>query len=533
MRKISNAIVLAITTVALVTSSFPAAAIAEGLEATQSASTASVTSGETSGTLADDSAEQADGSQQPSGETSNSSNAKGNASSDADSSSSADSTAAEDAAASDANAIALASETPASEAAYAHEDSATSGTLTVTVQWNDPVLGEPTTFHVSATGGSGSYKYYMAAPAYASTGESYYSSVPDPSRGEYTTYSDVCESKDFTFTMTASGTYFYKFYVMDMGEKPYKTLNTRTYVAVSDDAHPSVTSIVNSAVAQARSATDGSEYAMALYLHDWLLDQLEYDDSLTWASAEAALTRHTGTCQAYTNAYIKLLNAAGIENAETRDTYDGHTWNAVKLDGEWYQVDCTWDDNDDTQYYGFDARHLYFAITDELMAVAHKGHANIYTADGYATRSTSLADNYYVRSGLASQWADAYAERIQTQLNAKATSFSITSDNAYNPPSIIGIQNAVVAYAMDEKGWTTSDGTKVELTATSSVTTESSTTWTAEYEFEAAYPTTAINISAANVTANNQTYTGLPINPSVTVMLGGKTLGPKGQNVDP
>ena len=427
-------------------------------------------------------------------------------------------------AASDANAIALASETPASEATYAHEDSVTSGTLTVTVQWNDPVLGEPTTFHVSATGGSGSYKYYMAAPAYASTGESYYSSVPDPSRGEYTTYSDVCESKDFTFTMTASGTYFYKFYVMDMGEKPYKTLNTRTYVAMSDDAHPSVTSIVNSAVAQARSATDGSEYAMALYLHDWLLDQLEYDDSLTWASAEAALTRHTGTCQAYTNAYIKLLNAAGIENAETRDTYDGHTWNAVKLDGEWYQVDCTWDDNDDTQYYGFDARHLYFAITDELMAVAHKGHANIYTADGYATCSTSLADNYYVRSGLASQWADAYAERIQTQLNAKATSFSITSDNAYNPPSIIGIQNAVVAYAMDQKGWTTSDGTKVELTATSSVTTESSTTWTAEYEFEAAYPTTAINISAANVTANNQTYTGLPINPSVTVMLGGKTL---------
>ena len=492
MRKISNAIVLAITTVALVTSSFPAAAIAEGLEATQSASATSVTSDETSGTtLADDGAEQADGSQQPSGETGDSSNANGNASSDADSSSSADSTAAEDAAASDAAAIALASETPASETTYAHEDSATSGTLTVTVQWNDPVLGEPTTFHVSATGGSGSYKYYMAAPAYASTGESYYSSVPDPSRGEYTTYSDVCESKDFTFTMTASGTYFYKFYVMDMGEKPYKTLNTRTYVAVSDDAHPSVTSIVNSAVAQARSATDGSEYAMALYLHDWLLDQLEYDDSLTWASAEAALTRHTGTCQAYTNAYIKLLNAAGIENAETRDTYDGHTWNAVKLDGEWYQVDCTWDDNDDTKYYGFDARHLYFAITDELMAVAHKGHANIYTADGYATRSTSLTDNYYVRSGLASQWADAYAERIQTQLNAKATSFSITSDNAYNPPSIIGIQNAVVAYAMSQKDWTTSDGTKVELTATSNVTTESSTTWTAEYEFEAEYASLA------------------------------------------
>ena len=370
---------------------------------------------------------------------------------------------------------------------YTHSDSATSGSLVLTVEWNDPVLGEETAFHVSATGGSGSYKYYMAAPAYSSTGEWSFSSVPDPSRGEYTTYSDVCESKDFTFTMTASGTYFYKFYVMDMGEKPYKTLNSRTYVSVADDAHPSVAAIVSDAVSQAKAATDGGEYEIALWLHDWLLDQLEYDNSLTWVSTEAALTRHTGTCQAYTNAYIELLNAAGIENAETRDTYDGHTWNAVKLDDEWYQVDCTWDDNDDTKYYGFDARHLYFGLTDELMAVAHKGHASIYTADGYATRSTSLADNYYVRSDLAGTWADAYASRILNKLDAGETSFSLDSDNGYNPPSIIGIQNSVVAYAMSQKGWTTSDGSAVKLTATSNVTTESSTKWSAVYDFTAAY----------------------------------------------
>ena len=416
------------------------------------------------------------------------------------------------------------SETSTDGHAYAHSDTATQDTLTVTVQWDDPVLGEPTTFHVSATGGSGSYKYYMAAPAYSSTGERSFSSVPDPSRGEYTTYSDVCESKDFTFTMTASGTYFYKFYVMDMGEKPYDTLNTRTYVAVSDDAYPSVATIVNSAVAQAKAATDGSEYEMALWLHDWLLDQLEYDSSLTWASAEAALTRHTGTCQAYTNAYIKLLNAAGIENAETRDTYDGHTWNAVKLDGKWYQVDCTWDDNDDTKYYGFDARHLYFAITDELMAVAHKGHANIYTADGYATRSTSLADNYYVKSGLANQWVDAYAARIQAKLDARTTTFSISSDNASNPPSIIGIQNAVVAYAMSQRTWATSDNTKAELTASSEVTTESNTKWTAVYNFTATYEGTATNIAGADVEVGGQTYTGSALKPAPVVTLNDKTL---------
>mgnify|MGYP000202351725 FL=1 len=114
------------------------------------------------------------------------------------------------------------------------------------------------------------------------------------------------------------------------------------------------------------------------------------------SSAESALTRGTGTCQAYESAYSQLLSAAGIENAETRDKYDGHTWNAVKMDGQWYQVDCTWDDSNNN-YYSFDNRHLYFGLTDELMAIAHPGHEKIYTADGYGTRSVSLADNYFVQ----------------------------------------------------------------------------------------------------------------------------------------
>ena len=200
-------------------------------------------------------------------------------------------------------------------------------------------------------------------------------------------------------------------------------------IQVADDAYPSVASIVNKAVSQAKQNTNGSEYEMALYLHDWLLYQLEYDNSLKWSSAESALTRGLGTCQAYESAYSKLLTAVGIINSETRDTYDGHTWNAVKLDGKWYQVDCTWDDTSDNFYGDLDQRHLYFCITYELMAIAHKGHAKIYTADGYATRSTSLKDNYFVHNGKADEWAAKYADRIQQHLDAKENKFSIDADN--------------------------------------------------------------------------------------------------------
>lgn len=301
--------------------------------------------------------------------------------------------------------------TKAAANGYQHSDSAISGSVTLTVEWNDPVLGQPTTFHVSATGGSGSYLFRMDAPSYSNPNEYVYVSVADPSRGEWTKYTDACISHDFTFTTTATGSYNFRFYLMDKASGVYY-LRTNTYIQVADDAYPSVTSIVNKAVSQAKQNTNGSEYEMALYLHDWLLDQLEYDNSLKWSSAESALTRGLGTCQAYESAYAKLLSAADIENAETRDTYDGHTWNAVKLDGEWYQVDCTWDDTPDNFYGDLDQRHLYFCLTDELMAIAHPGHEKIYSVEGYATRSGSLKDNYFVRNGKADEWASAYADRI-------------------------------------------------------------------------------------------------------------------------
>lgn len=319
------------------------------------------------------------------------------------------------------------------------------------VEWNEPKLGEDTTFHVSADGGSGRYLFRMDAPSYSNPGEYSFESVADPSRGAWIQYTDECESHDFEFTMTASGIYNFRFYVMDKTSGVYY-MRVSTNIQVSDKAYPSVGDIVNAAVKKCSKETDGSNYEKALWLHDWLLQQLDYDHSLKWSSAESALTRKLGTCQAYESAYSKLLTAAGITNAETRDTYDGHTWNAMKLDGKWYQVDCTWDDTKDN-YYNFDQTHLYFGLTDELMALAHTGHDQIYTASGYGTRSTSLADNYFVRNGDAAKWAQAYAERIQKNLNAGKTKFEVSTDNASYPPSISGIQNGIIAYALNQMTW--------------------------------------------------------------------------------
>ena len=329
----------------------------------------------------------------------------------------------------------------------------------------------------------------MDVPTYWDGGS--HESVCDPSRAAWGSYYNLgTAGHDFTFDFTASGTYRIYFYFMDndrndpQNDKGIYYLRTTAEVTVNDAARPSVTQLVNSAVAQCRQETNGSEYDMALWLHDWTLDQLEYDHSLNWCSAESGLTRHQGTCESYQRIYSKLLDAAGIANG--RITGNGHTWNAVKIDGKWCQMDLTWDDTSDNWYGDLDQRHLYFGLTDELMAIAHSDHTANYQKDGYAYRSTDLSNNYFVRNGKADEWAGKYADRIQQHLDAKEESFSIDTDNQSFPPSISGIQNGIVAYAMNQREWKTG-GAKVELTAASNVTKESNSKWSARYDLAAKY----------------------------------------------
>ena len=187
-----------------------------------------------------------------------------------------------------------------SQTTYAHSATATQNGVTFTVSWNDAPAGTATTFHVTQTNGSSQAKARMDVPTYWDGGS--HESVCDPSRAAWGSYCSLgTAGHDFTFDFTASGTYRIHFYFMDndrydpQNDKGIYYLRTTAEVTVNDAARPSVTQIVNNAVAQCRQQTNGSEYDMALWLHDWTLDRLEYDHSLNWCSAESGLTRHQGT----------------------------------------------------------------------------------------------------------------------------------------------------------------------------------------------------------------------------------------------
>ncbi|MGP1458801.1 MAG: transglutaminase domain-containing protein [Treponema sp.] len=59
-------------------------------------------------------------------------------------------------------------------------------------------------------------------------------------------------------------------------------------------------------------------------------------------------------CEGYSLAYKKLMLGIGVPTQfVTGPAFgaDGHMWNRIQIDGEWYNLDATWDDNDSAYYY--------------------------------------------------------------------------------------------------------------------------------------------------------------------------------------
>lgn len=141
-----------------------------------------------------------------------------------------------------------------SQTGYAHSATATQNGVTFTVSWNDAPAGTATTFHVTQTNGSSQAKARMDVPTYWDGGSQ--ESVCDPSRPAWASYHSLgTAGHDFTFDFTASGTYRIYFYFMDndrndpQNDKGIYYLRTTAEVTVNDAARPSVTQIVNNAVA--------------------------------------------------------------------------------------------------------------------------------------------------------------------------------------------------------------------------------------------------------------------------------------------
>ena len=131
------------------------------------------------------------------------------------------------------------------------------------------------------------------------------------------------------------------------------------------------------AVHDALVTPDMSEYDQVKAFHDWLVNNTEYDFTFSKSSYDAAgpLLYGRAVCDGYSKAFDLLCYLSGIDcvrvNGEATNSSVGtgsHAWNKVKIDGQWYNIDVTWDDPTGTRPI---LLYDYFLVSDSVLAKDH------------------------------------------------------------------------------------------------------------------------------------------------------------------
>ena len=162
-------------------------------------------------------------------------------------------------------------------------------------------------------------------------------------------------------------------------------------------------------------------YEKELFFHDYICETVSYaeaDESLGYSAYDALVTGEA-VCEGYSRALQLLLDSEGIPNllvtgvgVEEDGTREGHMWNLVSLDGEYYHVDLTWDDLDEDG--GQHVSHAYFNVTDETIRANHEDISPAHFS------CTATKDNYFVRSGLYFTTYDSVCTIAMTRAAAEA-----------------------------------------------------------------------------------------------------------------
>jgi transglutaminase/protease-like cytokinesis protein 3 len=140
-------------------------------------------------------------------------------------------------------------------------------------------------------------------------------------------------------------------------------------------------------------------------INDWIVANLAYDTSLAQHSAYAGLFGSKKTvCQGYALLAYRMLSEAGLPNQILEGMAGGqlHTWNLVKLDGNWYHLDTTWNDpvpdKEDQISYG------YYNLNDAQIKTNHSWKKKYPAATVDFT--TTLADKQSTDSANAAFYLD-------------------------------------------------------------------------------------------------------------------------------
>lgn len=147
--------------------------------------------------------------------------------------------------------------------------------------------------------------------------------------------------------------------------------------------------------------TEGmTDFEKELSIHDWIVEHGSYDQTVHNNPAHSGRTGYRdpygilvggyGNCLGYSTTFQLLMDLCDVECitvvGAAFGSLEDHAWNMVKLDGEWYCVDVTWDDPTMGSGNGNSVvHHRYFNVTSQHMRDTDHQWEYLYVPESTAT----------------------------------------------------------------------------------------------------------------------------------------------------
>ena len=157
-----------------------------------------------------------------------------------------------------------------------------------------------------------------------------------------------------------------------------------------------IDNVVNKIIEEVRSLDD---YGKSKYVYTYLAQNTTYSDGDNMHNMYGPLVDGLSKCDGYARAYMYIMQKCGIEVGYVcgMGKDELHAWNTVKINGNWYYVDCTWGDpiveiEDETEKK-LNVDYSYLHINTEDLLKTHTLDEIYLKLPKY----TATADNYHVK----------------------------------------------------------------------------------------------------------------------------------------
>jgi len=187
------------------------------------------------------------------------------------------------------------------------------------------------------------------------------------------------------------------FYLDNTYETTDQMESTRLYYATDQQTAEEMQKKMEAAADRILSGVSPvlSEEQKVLRIHDLICQNCIYLEGPHGNDAYGCLVEGMAQCEGYAKAFLYVTRRAGIEAmcvpGET-DAGEAHIWNKVKLGGHYYNIDLTWDDDEN---YNGETAHNCYAVPDGLFG-DHKADNSMFMPPPSADASKS----YYAMYGM-------------------------------------------------------------------------------------------------------------------------------------